>query len=63
VQVEGEAMVNELVEATDGLMCQMEDAMASLMFRERRGKRPFPWKVSLEIGPEIRISSVGYIKV
>ncbi len=56
-------MVGELVNATDGLMCTMEDAMASLMYRERRGKRPFPWKVSLEVGPDIRINTVGYIKV
>ena len=31
------------------------------MFRERKAKKPFPWKVSLEVGTGIRINTVGYI--
>ena len=37
--------------------------MGSLMYRERRAKRPFPWKVALEVGPDIRINAVGYILI
>ena len=33
------------------------------MFRERKAKKPFPWKVSLEVGPDIRINAVGYILI
>ena len=37
--------------------------MGSLMFRERKAKKPFPWKVSLEVGPGIRINTIGYILI
>ena len=58
-----EALIGQIVEATDGLMCQIEEAMQNLMYRDRRSKKPFPWKAVLEIGPDIRVNAVGYIQV
>ena len=45
------------------MVCSVSDAIANLMYRDRRAKKPFPWKVSLEIGPQVRINTVGYIQV
>lgn len=42
--------------------CDLEVAGAILDNKERRRKRPFPWKVDLEIGSDIRIPICGYIQ-
>ncbi len=55
--------MEKLVEATNGLSCDVDAAMVSLLNKERRSKKPFPWKASLEIGPDVRINVVGYIQV
>lgn len=62
-QTASEVMIAQMVEATDGVMCDVEVAMANLQNRERRAKKPMGWKVSLEIGNGIRINTVGYIQV
>ena len=55
---------NELVEAlVTGLLIDADAALQSLMNRERKKKKPFPWKVDLQIGPDIRINVTGYIRV
>ncbi len=57
-------MIKQLVEATeDGFSCSVQEAITLFMYKERRKKKPFPWKVALEIGPDIRIQTVGYIQV
>lgn len=62
-QQASEAMVGQIVTATEGLLCNIDDALAHFTFRDRRRKRPFPWKATLEIGSDVRISTVGYIQV
>ncbi len=44
-------------------MCSLDEALAIFLFKSKRGKRPWPWKVVFEIGPDIRISTTGYIRV
>ena len=63
IQAASETMVGQMVEATDGLLCKIDDAMAMFMYKDRRSKKPHPWKAMLEIGEDIRISTVGYIQV
>ena len=46
-------------ETTD--VCQMQEVEKLLMYKEQRRKRPWPWKVDLEIGPDIQIPTTGYI--
>ena len=46
-------------ETTD--VCQMKEVEKLLMYKEQRRKRPWPWKVDLEIGPDIQIPTTGYI--
>jgi hypothetical protein len=52
-----------MVSETDGTMCSLDEALAIFLFKSKRGKRPWPWKVVFEIGPDIRISTTGYIRV
>jgi hypothetical protein len=53
----------QIVSETDGTVCSLDDALAIFLFKSKRGKRPWPWKVVFEIGPDIRISTTGYIHV
>lgn len=64
IQSQNEELVKELVSTSEfGLFCDTSEAIASLMIKDRRKKKPFPWKVALEIGPNIAINTVGYIQV
>lgn len=63
IQMENEEMINQMVSETDGTVCSLDDALAIFLFKSKRGKRPWPWKVVFEIGPDIRISTTGYIQV
>jgi len=63
LQLQSEEMIGQIVEATEGLMCGIEEAMASLVYRDRKSKKPYPWKVALEIGPDIKVNTVGFIQV
>ncbi len=44
-------------------MCDVDTAMVTLLHKERRAKKPFPWKVAIEVGPNVKINAVGYIQV
>lgn len=56
-------LVCALVSSTNGMISTIENALTSLMNMERKTKRPFPWKVDLQIGPDIKFNVTGYIKV
>nr|AIL94178.1 Ku80 [Tigriopus japonicus] len=61
-QKANEAILSNLVNESEGVQCSIEDAMATFINHERRKKKPFPWKVAMEIGPNISINTVGYIQ-
>jgi len=52
-----------LVESTDGSYVDINSAIMYFTEKERRKKRATPWKVDLEIGPDIIVNITGYIKV
>ena len=62
-QILSEAMVDYLVSKTNGLKLDVEVAMAAFLNKERKKKKPFPWKVDLEIGNSVKIPVVAYIHV
>ena len=39
----------------------IEQAVEQLLFRKKKFKKPFPWKVTFELGPDIRINLTGYV--
>ena len=42
-------------------MVSIDCAVESVLFKNKRGKKPFPWKVCFTIGPDIRINTTGYV--
>ncbi len=52
-----------MVEESQGISCDVDTALVNLTHKERRAKRAMPWKVALEIGPDVKINVAGYIKV
>ena len=56
-------MIDFLVTKTNGLKLDVDVAMAAFLNKERKKKKPFPWKVDLEIGSKIKIPVAGYIYV
>lgn len=62
-QSASEALVDHLVEETNGLKLDLEVAMAAFLNKERKKKKPMAWKVDLEIGTKIKIPVAGYIHV
>ncbi len=63
IQAAAAELAQQMANVTNGLTCDVNTALVSLQHKERRAKRPFPWKVSLEIGPSVRVNIVGYIRV
>jgi len=55
--------VGELSVDVEGTMCSLDDAVATFFYKSKKGKKPSAWKVNLEIGPDIKISTTGYVKM
>ncbi len=56
-------MIGNMVANTNGLDRTIDNAMYNFLDKERRKKRPTPWKVDLEIGPDARVNMTGYIRI
>ena len=63
VQSANSALVQRLVADTDGLLLTLDVALENVLFKSKRGKKPTPWKVLWELGPDIRISAAGYVRL
>jgi len=62
-QEENYAKISELIAITEGIECSIDEAVAQFFYKNKKGKKPFPWKVMFEIGPDIKISTTGYVKM
>jgi len=60
-QRQNEELVGRLVHETDGMICTLDEALASFLFKSKKKQRPAPWKVDFEVGPDIRITTSGFI--
>eukprot|EP00092_Neocalanus_flemingeri_P029149 GFUD01031637.1.p1 GENE.GFUD01031637.1~~GFUD01031637.1.p1 ORF type:complete len:539 (-),score=144.69 GFUD01031637.1:43-1659(-) len=63
VQKANEELVGQLVQETDGMMCSLDLAIQTFLYKNKKGKKPFPWKVCLSIGRDIKINTTGYVLV
>ena len=64
IQMDGYACMEQIrMAAGEGCtdICHVREAEKLLMYKEQRRKRPFPWKVDLEVGPDLKIPTTGYI--
>ena len=63
VQRQNEELVARLVHETDGMICTLDQALATFLFKSKKKQRPAPWKVDFEVGPDIRITTSGFIRL
>ena len=63
VQRQNEELVARLVHETDGMICTLEEALATFLFKSKKKLKPTPWKVDFEVGPDIRITTSGFIRL
>jgi len=63
IQKTNEELVGQLVHETDGMMCSLDLAIQTFLYKNKRGKKPFPWKVCFSIGQDIKIHTTGYVLV
>ena len=58
-QVSNFELAKLLVESTDGSYVDINSAILYFSEKERRKKNAMPWKVGLEIGPDIVVNITG----
>ena len=63
VQRQNEELVARLVHETDGMICTLEEALATFLFKSKKKQKATPWKVDFEVGPDIRITTSGFIRL
>jgi len=63
IQRANEELVGQLVHETDGIMCSLDLAVQTFLYKNKKGKRPFPWKVCFNIGQDIKINTTGFVLV
>ena len=56
-------LVKVMIESTDGSYVDIKSAILYFTEKERKKKKPTPWKCDLEIGPDILVNVTGYVKV
>jgi len=62
-QRENLKVMNEIIVETDGSMFSVDDAVEAFLYKNKKGKKPWPWKVLMEIGPDIKINITGYVRI
>jgi len=63
VQKANEEVIGQLVAETDGMICSLELAVQTFLYKNKKGKKPMPWKVCFTIGEEIKLQTCGYVHV
>lgn len=59
----GESIIKKILSETDGVLCSFEEAMAKLIYLEKRNKRRVPWNTDLTIGSKFSIKIAAFISV
>jgi len=61
IQKANEEVIGQLVQETDGMICSLELAIQTFLYKNKKGKKPMPWKVCFTIGEDIKINTCGYV--
>jgi len=61
VQATNGLIVDQLVEATEGHTSTLDEALEAMLFKQKKVKKPWPWKVCFSLGPDIKINTTGFI--
>jgi len=62
-QLAGEALVSKIVESVNGVICNFDEAIAQLIFYQRKAVKSGNWNSQLQIGPDFSIPITGKIMV
>ena len=52
-------LASALVQSSDGFFSSLEKALPVFGSMEKKSKKPNPWKVELQLGPDIKINVTG----
>ena len=63
IQKANEEIIGQLVQETEGMICSLELAIQTFLYKNKKGKKGTPWKVCFTIGPDIKINTCGYVYV
>ncbi|CAL4145774.1 unnamed protein product, partial [Meganyctiphanes norvegica] len=63
VQLAAEALISNIVNEIDGIICSFEDAIPQLLFFQKKSANSANWNVTLDIGKNFQIPITGRIKV
>lgn len=58
-----ESLIKEILGESNGVLCSFEEAMAKLIYLEKRNKRRVPWNADLTIGSKFTVKIAAYISV
>ena len=61
VQETNGLIVDQLVRQTDGDTSTLDEALDEMLFKQKKVKKPHPWKVCFSLGPNIKINTTGYV--
>ena len=61
VQETNGLIVDQLVRQTDGDTSTLDEALDEMLFKQKKVKKPHPWKVCFSLGPDIKINTTGYV--
>lgn len=59
----GQSLIKQILCESNGVLCSFEEAMAKLIYLEKRNKRRVPWNVDLTIGSLFSVKIAAYISV
>lgn len=58
-----EALIMDIVKQTNGSLCNLDEAVAKLMYVDKKERRRVPWNCDLTFGTTLTIKIAAYIYV
>lgn len=58
-----ESLIKKILCESNGVLCSFDEAMAKLIYLEKRNKKRVPWNADLTIGSKFTIKIAAYISV
>lgn len=58
-----EKLIKEIVMQSDGVLCNIDEAVAKLIYVDKKQRKRMPWKCDLTLGTQLAIKIAAYIYV
>lgn len=63
IKEKSEALIMDIVKQANGSLCSLDEAVAKLMYVDKKQRRRMPWNCDLTFGTMFTIKIAGYIYV